>query len=426
MKLSKSFLLVVLVAGMTLGTAWAIRGQFGHEQGAAWAGGIGALVLLLLAKRKDWYPKALRATLAGAIGWGLGGAMSYGIVVGYGRGSDFGNVYYGLMMLFVIGGLYGFLGGGLFGLALEDSKMKKVDWPRLFVEMVAVALVTYFFLIEQWGWLMTPPRSEMWAACLGLALGLSWYLVRNYYVAALRVAVFAGLGGGFGFAFGNFLHVLGYVSEIGFNFWNVMEYSLGFFGGVGMAYGTYTANWPQADPVREEPKGEWFPIMALTLMIPFVVWDQSFGLERLTKMATTIQIANSEIVAKISQAVALSLILGSAGYWINYYYFQKSVVAVNFENLRWFFFSYFSLYMVGSWLITGAFFSTYRVEQYLYAVNLLIIGWLLQKGQAEFQPKENQVAHWGIVLLGIGVIVAVLALIAIGTHGEIKGAQIRF
>ncbi|MBG0860591.1 MAG: hypothetical protein IQL11_13915 [Bacteroidales bacterium] len=32
----------VLIVGMTLGTAWVERGQFGHEQGAAWAGGTSA------------------------------------------------------------------------------------------------------------------------------------------------------------------------------------------------------------------------------------------------------------------------------------------------------------------------------------------------------------------------------------------------
>lgn len=255
MKYSKNFYLSLLLAGMSLGTAWAIRGQFGHEQGAAWAGGLGSLAIILLARRSDWYPKALKATLAGAVGWGLGGMISYGVVVGYGRGSDFGNVYYGLMMLFVIGSLFGFLGGGLFGLVLEDSEEKPVPWPGLVTEMIAMAIVVYFFLIEQFGYLMTPPRSELWAACLGLAIGLAWYLVRTARQAALRVAVYAGLGGGFGFAFGNFLQVLGIASEIDFNFWNVMEYSIGFFGGIGMAFGTFTAHKIQCiNQLHEEGK----------------------------------------------------------------------------------------------------------------------------------------------------------------------------
>lgn len=121
-KKNRFFLYALLIAGMSLATAWAIRGQFGHEQGAAWAGAIGGLSIILLSKRSDWYAKAVQAALAAAVGWGAGGMISYGIVVGYGKGLDFGNVYYGLAMLFVIGVLFGLLGGGLFGLSLASNK----------------------------------------------------------------------------------------------------------------------------------------------------------------------------------------------------------------------------------------------------------------------------------------------------------------
>ena len=53
--------------------------------------------------------RVFKIVFASAIGWGMGGMISYGLVVGYGRGKDFFNVYYGLIMLFVIGALYGFL-----------------------------------------------------------------------------------------------------------------------------------------------------------------------------------------------------------------------------------------------------------------------------------------------------------------------------
>jgi hypothetical protein len=39
----QSNLLPILLTALTLGTTWAIRGQFGHEQGAAWAGAVGCL-----------------------------------------------------------------------------------------------------------------------------------------------------------------------------------------------------------------------------------------------------------------------------------------------------------------------------------------------------------------------------------------------
>src|SRR6188508_1572770 len=184
----KQTIVSCLIVAMALGTAWAVRGKFGHEQGAAWAGAIGSIALILVAKRKDWYDKVFKVALAAAFGWGLGGMISYGLVVGYGRGTDFINVYYGLAMLFVIGALYGFLGGGLMGLVLVDSKEFKVKWHTLIVEMIAGSLIIYALFINQLGWLMTPPRSELWAACFGAGIALAWYILRHKQRAVIKVA----------------------------------------------------------------------------------------------------------------------------------------------------------------------------------------------------------------------------------------------
>lgn len=126
-----------MAVALSVATAWAIRGQFGHEQGAAWAGAIGGLALVVVSKRKDWYTKTVLIALASAIGWDAGGMISYGAVVGYGKADHFINVLYGLGMLFVIGPLFGLLGGGLLGLVLEATKKNKVNWGTLVSEMVA-------------------------------------------------------------------------------------------------------------------------------------------------------------------------------------------------------------------------------------------------------------------------------------------------
>ena len=241
----KNQLISILIVAMACGTAWAIRGQFGHEQGAAWAGGIFALALVLVSKRKDWYSKIFSIAMASAVGWGAGGMMSYGQIVGYGRSSSFPNAFYGLLMLFVIGGLYGILGGGLVGLTLESSKVKKINWGALLAEMIAGGVLGYYLFVVQLGWLMTPPREEMWSVCLGAGLALLWHMARNNYASPLRVSLYSALGAGFGFAFGNFLQTLGAGLEIQFNMWNVMEYSIGFCGGIGMAYGVFSSAWPE-------------------------------------------------------------------------------------------------------------------------------------------------------------------------------------
>ncbi|CAG4989717.1 hypothetical protein DYBT9275_00355 [Dyadobacter sp. CECT 9275] len=426
--MNRQLLYTLLIAGMSLATAWAIRGQFGHEQGAAWAGGVGGLAIVLLAKRADWYAKVFQLTLASAAGWGIGGIISYGIVVGYGRGSDFGNVYYGLSMLFVIGGLFGLIGGGLFGLTLSDTKENPVKWPSLIVEMAIGAFIFYYLLIEELHWLMTPPRSEAWAGCLGMTVAMFWYMIRNRHYSAIRLAVFAGFGGGFGFAFGNFLQVMGGVSGIKFNFWNVMEYSIGFFGGIGMAYGTFTSEWPRTDETINRNKFL-APLIIIILIIPFIVWEQSLGTERLMDVVKGIDpITDGTGITRNIQWIALISILLLTGYWIYYFYFRskENIITIGYQDIYKLFLLHLGQYAFFSLLITCAFMSTYRPEQYLYLVNLALIAWLIGKPQPAFTSRGLNVSRWAINFIFILAVIALLTAVAVSSHGELKGAQIRF
>ncbi|SEI65125.1 hypothetical protein SAMN05216327_10356 [Dyadobacter sp. SG02] len=425
---NRQLLYALLIAGISLGTAWAIRGQFGHEQGAAWAGGVGGLSIVLIAKRKDWYAKAFQLALASAAGWGVGGIISYGKVVGFARGLEFGNVYYGFLMLCVIGGLFGLIGGGLFGLTLASSREKPVQWAQLITEMTAGAILFYYLLIEQLGWLMTPPRSEAWAACLGMTVALFWYMIRHKQHSAMRLAVFAGLGGGFGFAFGNFLQVMGSVSGLHFNFWNVMEYSIGFFGGVGMAYGTFTSEWEVTD-TQASRSHLLAPIIILTLIIPFIVWDQSFETKRLVE---TIQgfdpLADAAGITTYVQWVALFLVIAFAAYAMFKYYIRPNAPLLTFkyEDIQQFFFLNLGLYTVYSILITCAFISLYRVEQYLYILNVALLVVLMKKTEASFSDRGLNLSRWAVNFLFIIAIFAILTAVAISSHGELNGANRRF
>lgn len=424
---NKNLIFNLVIAGMTLGTTWAIRGQFGHEQGAAWAGAVGGLVILLIAKREDWYTKFFKAALAAAVGWGAGGMMSYGIVVGYGRGVEFLNVYYGLAMLFVIGGLYGYMGGGLFGLVLQENEKHKVNWASLIAEMTAGALVFYWFFIVQLEWLMTPPRSEAWGLCFGAAIALTWHMIRHKHKSALRVAVFAGLGGGFGFAFGNFLQVLGSVSGISFNFWNVMEYSLGFFGGLGMAYGVFTSEWTEGSKTTNK-WGNLIPAFVVILLIPFIVWDQSFGVERLTKTFSGICQGDVALMAISIRGIAIFLVLLFVVYVYHGFFVTKkeSDVSYSFFQVRNFFIGFMGLYIVYTFLVTGAFMSFYRIEQFLYIVNFIIILAVLPALKPTFVVRQTDINRWTQNFFIILFFIGILAFIAIQTHGDLGGAHNRF
>ncbi|MCB0688169.1 MAG: hypothetical protein KDC53_16645 [Saprospiraceae bacterium] len=415
---SKNLLVNILLAGMTLGTAWAVRGQFGHEQGAAWAGALGGMVIVILAGRKDWHKRFIQSSLAAAIGWGLGGMISYGVVVGYARALDFTNVYYGLAMLFVIGGLYGFMGGGLFALSLESSE-RKVNWGKVVVSMLSGGIIVYFFIIEQLGWHMTPPRSEAWAACLGMVLGLGWYFYDEDFDRPLHVALYSSLGGGFGFAFGNFLQVIGRTTEIHFNFWNVMEYSIGFFGGIGMAYGVFTAAWKTNTQEIKEQKTLWPVILFLTVLIPFVVWFESMTTERLTETYDKLN-ATHGIAASV-RMFALLLIAGFAMYTLR----LKDLWTSHKVNHR-FFLGFFLIYILYSWLITGAWYSAYRIEQYLYIINFIVIVVGLKFATPAFKITLLSRIQWLSLFLITILFIAVLAWVALHSHGPWQGYQERF
>ncbi|GAA0880854.1 hypothetical protein GCM10009119_38240 [Algoriphagus jejuensis] len=414
---------------MTLGTTWAIRGQFGHEQGAAWAGGIACVFLVLLSNRKEWISGSLKAALLGAIGWGLGGMMSYGQLVGYGRTNDFPNAAYGLLMMFIVGGLYGFLGGGLFGLGLQESSSgKKVAWHQLLVEMFAGAVIFYYFVIEQLGMLMTPPRSEAWALCAGAAIALAYFCSRNGYSASLKVAVYSGLGAGFGFAFGEFLLVMGGVSGLKFNFWNVMEYSLGFFGGIGMAYSALTADFErQKPPSASRASSVSWPVFGLLVLIPFIVWHQSFWEKDGVEIYKNVTPADPQFWANTAVGLAFFgfLIMLSSAVAISEKW-KKSSGPEQLVLIKWTGLILFGMYLVYTFLITGAFLSFYRPEQFLYLVNFAVIIALMRYcttviSLSAFQPRKALFLFFGIVIS-----LLILSAVAVGSHDELKGARGRF
>jgi hypothetical protein len=379
--------------------------------------------VLLVSKRKDWLAKALYATLAGALGWGRGGIMSYGLVVGYGRADDFGNALYGLEMLFVIGGLYGFMGGGFFGLVLSDTKKNPVKWAPLIAELTLGGILFYYFLVNQFGWKVNPPRSEVWAVCLGVAAALTWYLVRNKNYAALRVAIFTSMGAGFGFGFGNFLQVLGSVSEIHFNFWNVMEYSLGFFGGVGLAYSTLTTEWEPEEQENTGGKKQLFHLIMLVLIIPYIMWQQNFEWERIQSTYVKLLATDNQSVYNLVIYGSLILTLAMGIYWVAKF---RKTSAFSFGEVRKFFFGHWLLYITLSYVVTGAIISTYRIEQYLYLINFFIILLLINKVSGEFKPERFSFGKAFKFFGAIILFISLLAFILIQTHGELKGSHKRF
>ena len=123
---------LLLLAALSMALGWRVRGQFGHEIGAAMAGALGAMAIAALSGREDWRRRVHHFALFGALGWAFGGSMSYMKVVGYCHSSDSATVLYGFAGVFLLGFLWAAMGGAGTALpaVLESDRLSEL-FPAL-------------------------------------------------------------------------------------------------------------------------------------------------------------------------------------------------------------------------------------------------------------------------------------------------------
>ena len=290
---------MVLLCGLSLCVGWGIRGNFGHEYGAALPGAIAAMAIVLLSGREDWWRHVHYFALFGAIGWSFGGSMSYMMVVGYSHSSHSPTVFYGFANLFAIGFLWAALGGAgtalpaflthtqlslffvpiaavfigwslqavIIDFVLTPRRMQRhesplywydTDWVSALVAIVAALIVALFrggldmgtnlvlYLGICWfgGFLllvnvcrlrMTPPRGDNWAGCVGMVIGILGYCSRYELSGVAFATLMTGFAGGVAFSFGQLLKLIYIRTGLQTNWHSVMEQTQGFLFGLGIA-----------------------------------------------------------------------------------------------------------------------------------------------------------------------------------------------
>jgi hypothetical protein len=298
--------------------------------------------------------------------------------------------------------------------------------------MVAGAWLAWGLLIYQLEWFMTPPRSELWAACLGASAALAWFLRRHGYHRALRVAVYAALGAGFGFAFGNFIQVLGSVSGLSFNWWNAMEFSLGFFGGLGLAFGVLTRDWPTT--IVRSSGANILALWVLLVGIPATNFIQAFDVEEFRERALGLGLEDpaAYVARQFAIGWGLLLLVAAAGWGLWRWLCDQS------ERLRAiyapvFLFGFSAWYIVAGHLKKG-FFSGIdgQLPHYLYWLIWAIMGVLWWRGRAgegelPLHMTSGETSRRWVSLAGLLLLLAALmAATVIRLHDGLPGAHERF
>lgn len=253
----------VLLAAMAGGMGWGIRGQYGHQTGAMIAGLLVGLVLVLRFVPQLSSLSGARIVALLTLGVSLGGSMTYGQTVGLTHDAPLiGNweaLQWGLLGLFIKGGVWIGLAGFFLGVALSGKQYRPTEMAlmiagALFVRFVGMEfinepyapvdrLLPQLYFSDHWYWEPESdlkPRRELWGGLLVALLALAAYarLVRHDRLV-LRLTVWGFVAGGMGFSTGQCIQAMHAWRPEWFNqgvfaawspyinWWNMMEISFG-------------------------------------------------------------------------------------------------------------------------------------------------------------------------------------------------------
>jgi hypothetical protein len=254
---------------MAGGMGWGIRGQYGHETGAMIAGVLVGFTLVLLFFPRATSLQAARAVALAAAGISFGGSMTYGQTVGLTHDAaltgNWAALGWGLLGLFIKGGIWIGFAGALLGVGLSGKRYRPTEMTLLLLVMLVLFFVGMrtlngpfdpanrvlprIYFSDAWYWepdAELKPRPECWGGLLFALAGLTAYVgwVRRDRLA--RNMAFTGmLAGGLGFSLGQCVQafhawnperfqagLLGRLDPY-MNWWNMMEISFGaIFGGL--------------------------------------------------------------------------------------------------------------------------------------------------------------------------------------------------
>lgn len=275
------------------GMGWGIRGQYGHEWGAMVPGVLVGFAMVFLFCRRATSLQAARAVALTAVAFSFGGIMTYGQTVGLTHDTELVGHHeayrWGMVGLFVKGGLWIGFGGAFLGMGLGGKRYGWKEMAMLLIALLVLGFVGiqlfnqpyvpgsdrvvqwYFFPSETPGertlpwiyfsdhWYWEPdkegldPRPEVWGGLLAALVGLvAYFSLFKRDKLARNMTFFGVLGGGLGFTLGQSLQAMhswtpgwlvgfdqtlhGWVpgiypeeffSLMGWNWWNMMETTFG-------------------------------------------------------------------------------------------------------------------------------------------------------------------------------------------------------
>ncbi len=289
-----------VLVGLSLSIGWGIRGNFGHGWGAALPGALAAMAAVLISGRSDWMRRISFFGMFGAVGWAVGGTMAYMVVIAYTHSGHSSSVLYGFFCLFVIGFLWGAIGGAgtvlpayltrerlqqffvpfamlfiswwadslfegnfidnnprfkehspldwfdttwtaalltLLMIGVRGAIRRRFDFAEKLLLWMATGWFAGFFIITNVLHLyMAPGKGEDWAGVFGMTIAMLIYFYRNGLKGVVWASLMTGALGGLGFATGVLFKLIELKTGWTTNWHSVLEQTYGLFNGLAIAF----------------------------------------------------------------------------------------------------------------------------------------------------------------------------------------------
>ncbi len=306
-----------LFCGIAVALGWGIRGEIGGSDGAAVPGAMLGLAIAITSGRPGWVRAAPIFGMAGALGFALGGSMSYGILIGYTKGIDLSNVAYGYAMLGLVGGLWGAFGAGCLGFA--SSPVRYPVWQ--IIAMVLGAGVAgealHWLLVDTIGLRVNPPRGDAWPQSLAavLAILVMCRIKRDAFPA--RMVFWGFVAGSAGFMIGESFQVIGSFAGPEYDWWKVMEQSFGFVLGAGIGWAFSRESQSKPDPAAPPYRLTVLGVIGTAWLVPVLIFNNMLGTYADTERENVVFTRpggwlDTLVQMRIREFVALGLIIAVA------------------------------------------------------------------------------------------------------------------
>ncbi len=250
------------VVALSMALAWGLRGQHGHERGAAIAGAMVGLSLAAVTGGPRW----MGAAVIGSLGFSIGGSLSYGRFIGL--------AYQGSLEAILSLGLIGFAWGGLgsLGLGLGLALPRYRLWERA---LIAGGLFLVWFLVDRlfWGW-MSSPQDLATRELMAVILLAVWALLSAYVGVwrgdrmSLKLAVAGAVGFGIGFPIAAWVQGVGGTTGLPIDWWKVAEHLIGLCGGISLGWAALTLEPTWTLPLAIRPVERWLAVLWLLWVLP--------------------------------------------------------------------------------------------------------------------------------------------------------------